>query len=74
VGTFSSFVTFSVVDMSELYRQMMGLSEEDIARIAKFGFWQQGGMRWMMLASFVPYLGYLLYLRKFFVAAEKERS
>ncbi|HEV2841201.1 MAG TPA: hypothetical protein VGW39_07760 [Chthoniobacterales bacterium] len=61
----SSFITYSRHDVSELYR-LMGTPEEQIEQIQKFSFLKGKAMAWMMLIGMAPFLGYLVYVRKFF--------
>lgn len=60
----SAFLTYSRHDLSELYR-LMGTPEKQIAEIQKFNFLKGKGMAWMTLVCTLPFLGYLLYVRKF---------
>jgi hypothetical protein len=61
----SAFVTYSRHDASELYA-LMGYPEAQIAQMEKFGIFKGQAMAWMTLASMVPFLGYLFYIRRFF--------
>jgi hypothetical protein len=60
----SAFITYSRHDVSELY-SLMGYPEEQIAQIQKFSFAKGKTMAWFSLCGTVPFIGYLLYLRKF---------
>lgn len=62
----SAFITYSRHDISELY-VLMGYPAEQIAQIQKFGVFKGQTMAWMTLVGFAPFLGYLLYVRKYFV-------
>jgi MFS family permease len=60
----SAFITYSRHDVTELYR-LMGTPEQQIAEIQKFNFLKGKAMPWMTLICTLPFLGYLVYLRKF---------
>ena len=61
----SGFLTYSRHDISELY-QLMGYPKEQLAQLQKFDFFKGGMMAWIMAFSTVPWLCYLLYVRRFF--------
>jgi hypothetical protein len=61
----SGFLTYCKHDPSELY-QLMGFPEQQIARMQKFNFFQGGRMAWVVVFFEVPWLCYLIYVRKFF--------
>lgn len=61
----SSVITYSRHDLTEVYR-LMNYPEEQIVQIQKFGMFKRGVMPWLMLLCTVPWIGYLLYVRKFF--------
>jgi hypothetical protein len=62
----SAFITYSRHDLSELYR-MMGYPEEQIAQLQPFTTAFKGPMlAWSTLIMTVPFVGYLVYVRKFF--------
>ena len=61
----SNVITYSRHDITELYR-LMHYPEEKIAQIRQFGFFEGGAMAWLTLLCMVPWIGYLLYVRKFF--------
>lgn len=60
----SAFITYLRHDVAELYR-LMGMPEEQMAEIQKFNFLKGKAMAWMTLLCTLPFLGYLLYVRKF---------
>lgn len=60
----SAFLTYWRHDVAELYR-LMGTPEKQIAEIQKFNFLKGRAMPWMTLICTLPFLGYLVYLRKF---------
>jgi hypothetical protein len=65
VWPISSALTFWHHDMAEFY-QLMGYSADQMAGIQKIGLFKGQGMVWLTLFSAVPWIGFLLYLRKFF--------
>jgi hypothetical protein len=60
----SSFLTFARHDVLEMYR-LMGYPEAQIEQIQQFGMWSGYHMEWMMALCTLPFLGYLLYIKKF---------
>jgi hypothetical protein len=65
VSGISGFLTYSRHSIGELYR-LLDYPAEQIALIEKLNFLTGTGMAWMMVATLVPFLGYMLYLRKYF--------
>jgi len=63
--TVSAFLTYSRHDPLELYT-LMGYPEQQIAQMQKFNFVKGHAMAWISLGAMVPFLGYLIYLRRFF--------
>jgi hypothetical protein len=63
----SSALTYANHDISELYR-LMGYPEEQIAQIQKFNFLKGGMMIWSSVIYTIPFLLYLIYIRRFFVS------
>jgi hypothetical protein len=61
----SASITYSLHNVRELY-VLMGTPEAQIAQIQKFGFFEGQTAAWMTLIGAAPFLGYLLYVRKFF--------
>ncbi len=61
----SGCLTYLHHNISELY-QLMGMPEKQIAQIGKFGFLEGHTMAWIMLGCGVPWLAYLLYIRRYF--------
>ena len=61
----SSIITYSRHDITETYR-LMGYPEQQIALLQKSNFFQGDRMLWVMLFSVLPWLLYLLWVRKFF--------
>jgi hypothetical protein len=61
----SASITYSLHNVRELY-VLMGTPEAQIAQIEKFGFFEGQKAAWMTLLGAAPFLGYLLYVRKFF--------
>jgi hypothetical protein len=60
----SSLVTFAQHDMLEMYR-LMGYPQAQIEQMQKTGLLAGNRMSWLMLFSMLPFLGYLLFVRKF---------
>jgi hypothetical protein len=60
----SSFLTFPRHDVLEMYR-LMGYPEAQIEQIQKSGLLIGNRMTWLMAFSVLPFLGYLLFIRKF---------
>jgi len=61
----SGFMTYSHHNVSELYA-LMGYPPEQIALMQKYSFLNGQAMAWLTLGCAIPFLGYLLYIRKFF--------
>lgn len=61
----SAFVTFSRVDLAELYR-VMGYSERQIETIKQFSFLQANRFAYWSVAWVVPMLGFLLFVKRYF--------
>jgi hypothetical protein len=62
----SAFITYSRHDVSELYT-LMGYPAQQIAQIQQFSFLKGQAMAWASLFGTLPFLGYLLYVRRFLV-------
>jgi hypothetical protein len=65
VMTISHVMTYSRHDITELYT-LMGYPETQIAAIKNMGALSDGWMTWGMLAGMVPFVGYLLWVKKYF--------
>jgi MFS family permease len=65
VSGVSNLLTFSHVDLIEMYRRM-GYPEAHIRQLQQYNFLQNNYMLVCSALGFVPLLGYLLYVRKFF--------
>jgi hypothetical protein len=65
LGAISTVVTFAQRDFTEIYR-LMDYPQAQIDQIQKLGFFQGGTMAWLMGFSMVPFLGYLLFIRRYF--------
>jgi len=61
----SSLVTFQRVGLVDFYRQM-GLPERQLELLARNPMLVNGSILWLSLLSMVLFLGYLLYVRRFF--------
>jgi hypothetical protein len=64
----SAFITYSRHDLMEIY-PLMGYSPEMIAEISKFNFLKGPMMSWGLICFGIPFIGYLLYLHRFFPKA-----
>jgi len=60
----SALMTYARHDMMEMYR-LMGYPEAQIEQIQKSGLLIGNRMMWLMAFSVLPFLGYLLFIRKF---------
>jgi hypothetical protein len=60
----SGFVTYSHHDIMELYT-LMGYPEDQIALIKQYSFMNTQTFAWATLAGMIPFVGYLLYVRRF---------
>ena len=60
----SALLTFARRDMTEMYR-LMGYPERQIEQIQKSGLLTGNSMTWLMALSMLPFLGYLLFIRRF---------
>jgi uncharacterized membrane protein len=63
----SAFLTYSRHDISELYR-LMNYPADQITLMEKFNFLTGTRMAWLTLATIVPVLGYLLFVKRYFRA------
>jgi hypothetical protein len=61
----SNFLTFSRVDLIDMYR-LMGYPERQIDMMTQTGFMQGNGMAYLSVGSVVVMLGYLLFIRRYF--------
>jgi hypothetical protein len=69
----SAFLTYSQHDLIELYR-LMDYPAAQIAQMEKFNFLSGHGMAWLTVGTFVPMLGYLLFVRRYFRATPADSS
>jgi hypothetical protein len=60
----SSFLTFARHDMIEMYR-LMGYPKEQIEQMQKSGLLIGSCMMWLMGLTMLPFLGYLLFIRRY---------
>jgi len=65
VMTASSLLTFSRVDMVEMYRQM-GTSEQQIQQLQQYNFFQGHNMLLFIALYMLPVLGYVLCVKRYF--------
>lgn len=61
----SSLVTFAQHDLLEMY-QLMGYPQAQIDQIQKSGLLTGSRMTWLMSFSILPFLAYLLFVKKYF--------
>ena len=61
----SSFLTYSRHNMTEVY-QLAGYPQDMIERMQQINFLHGNSLAWLTLLSFLPWLVYLLFVRKFF--------
>ena len=62
--TVSSLLTYSRHDMLEMY-QLMGYPQAQVDQIQKTGLLTGNRMTWMMTLSMLPFLGYILFIKKY---------
>ena len=60
----SSLLTFARHDVLEMY-QLMGYPEAQIQQIQQTGLLEGNRMAWLIALSALPFLGYILFIRKF---------
>jgi hypothetical protein len=64
VFTVSALVTYSHHDIIEMY-QLMGYPQAQIDQIQKIGLLTGNRMAWVTLFSMLPFVGYLLFIKKY---------
>jgi hypothetical protein len=69
--TVSNLLTFARNDVMDMYR-LMGYPRAQLEQIQKYSVLSGNGMMWWMVFMMVPFLGYLLFIRKFFVRSARE--
>jgi hypothetical protein len=67
----SAFLTYSRHNIDEVY-VLMGYSDAELAQLRQFNFFQGKTMSWMTLVSMTPFLGYLLFLRRYFPSGKAD--
>jgi hypothetical protein len=60
----SSLLTYELQDAAEMY-QRMGYPLEQIRVMQRLGLLAGNRMNWISLFSMLPFLGYLLYIKKY---------
>jgi hypothetical protein len=60
----SALLTYARHDVMEMYR-LMGYPEAQLEQIQKFGWLTGNRMMWVMAFSMLPFLGYLLLIRRY---------
>jgi hypothetical protein len=77
LGSVTGTITFLKMDMTEYYKAL-GYSEQAIAQMRLAEIWQVIGIRTvavpLMIISLAVWIGYLLYVKRFFVAVPEGRS
>jgi DNA methylase len=61
----SGILTFARHDILEMYR-LMNYPEAQIQQIQKSGLLVGNNMTWLMVFSLVPFLGYILFIKRYF--------
>lgn len=67
----SGLASFAQVNLVDYYRAT-GLTPEQLAQVQNSPFAQGKTLLWLIATALALYLGYLLYLRKYFVAARED--
>jgi len=65
--TVSSVITYSHHDIGELYR-LMNFPQAQIDQAQHLGFFAGKGLMWMSLLGCLPFMGYLLFIKRYFRA------
>jgi MFS family permease len=65
VFNISSVITYFYHDIREMYR-LVGYPEKQIAMIEQLGFFKGNVMAWSCLMFAVPFIAYLLFIRRYF--------
>lgn len=65
VAAVSNVLTFTRVDITEMYR-LMGYSHAQLDQMQRYNYPKGGVLVFAALIGFLPMLGYLLYVKKFF--------
>ncbi|MCY3018639.1 MAG: hypothetical protein NTW87_06365 [Planctomycetota bacterium] len=70
VAVFTVFMVSTILnalnlDLMEMYRAM-GYPEQQIGMIERYGMFSGGSMWWLTAAIFLPMLGYMLYVKRYF--------
>jgi hypothetical protein len=61
----SNSITFAQIDIMEMYR-LMGYPQKQLEEMQKFNFLSGKGMAVWTALCMAPWLGYLLWIKKFF--------
>jgi hypothetical protein len=69
----STFITYSRHEVDELY-VLMGYSPQELAQIHQFSFLNGKTLSWSTLYGLVPFVVYLLYLRRYFPGGKTNAS
>ena len=60
----SAVLTYARHDIVEMY-QLMGYPKTEIEQMQKTGLLTGNRMAWMIVFSMVPFLGYILFIKKY---------
>jgi hypothetical protein len=66
--TVSNVITYFYHDITEMYR-LIGFPEQQIAMIEQLGVFKRNFMSWSCLILAVPFIAYLLFIRRYFQRA-----
>jgi len=65
VGMLSTILSFARHDLLEMYR-LMDFPQAQIDQIQKSGMFEGSSMAWLMIFFCMPFLGYLLFIKRYF--------
>jgi len=71
--TASALLTYPRHDIIEMYR-LMGYPEAQIEQLQKFGMFTGNHMMWVTGLSLVPFLGFLLFIKRYLVGKRGPRG
>lgn len=73
VFSISNILTFARVDIMEMYEKM-GYPQEQLDLMRQYNWMDGRTVMWMSILSFVPFLGYLLWTKRYFGRASADVS
>ena len=65
IGSISCVLTYLHPDPEEMY-QLMGIPQQHTAMVQQLGLFNRHMMAWSSIAFTLPFLGYLLFIRRYF--------